>query len=147
MVPATDGGHAAGRLCWYWPTCATATPIPDWPPGSRSGPVAAAVESAEDGALVQTPAGGMRLVDWLETRTFELAVHGLDVVGAVGVPAGVPQEVLAEAAGLRRVSRFLRRVGQVFVESVWSGGWLIHAAAGRAAGSGCLRTNRCGVRA
>jgi len=62
--------------------------------------VAAAVESAEDGALVQTPAGGMRLVDWLETRTFELAVHGLDVAGAVGVPAGVPREVLAEAAGL-----------------------------------------------
>ena len=62
--------------------------------------VAAAVESAEGHALVHTPAGGMRLVDWLETRTFELAVHGLDVAGAVGVPAGVPKEVLAEAAGL-----------------------------------------------
>jgi uncharacterized protein (TIGR03083 family) len=62
--------------------------------------VAAAVESAEDAALVQTPAGGMRLADWLETRTFELAVHGLDIAGAVGVLAGVPQEVLARAAGL-----------------------------------------------
>jgi len=62
--------------------------------------VAAAVESAEGHALVHTPAGGMRLVDWLETRTFELAVHGLDIAVAVGVPAGVPKEVLAEAAGL-----------------------------------------------
>ena len=47
----------------------------------------------------------------------------------------------------RRVSRFLRRVDQVFVGSAWSGGWLIHAAVGRAVGSGCLRTNRSGVRA
>ncbi len=49
----------------------------------------------------------------------------------------------------RRVSRFLRLVGQRFFVacgSSWSGGWLIHAALGRAAGSGCLRTNRSGLR-
>jgi hypothetical protein len=46
--------------------------------------------------LVQTPAGGLRLVDWLATWTLELAVHGLDVARA----AGVPDEVLSEAAAL-----------------------------------------------
>src|SRR4051812_34397496 len=41
--------------------------------------VSAAVEATEDGRLVETPAGGMRVADWLVTRTFELAVHGLDL--------------------------------------------------------------------
>lgn len=62
--------------------------------------VAPAVEAAEDGQLVQTPAGGMRVADWLVTRTFELAVHGLDVADAARVPASIPKEVLAEAAAL-----------------------------------------------
>jgi uncharacterized protein (TIGR03083 family) len=62
--------------------------------------VAAAVDAVESGQLVQTPAGGMRVADWLTTRTFELAVHGLDVAAAAGVPASMPDEVLAEAAAL-----------------------------------------------
>src|SRR5947209_5818736 len=62
--------------------------------------VAAAVQAAEGGQLVQTPAGGMRVADWLATRTFELAVHGLDVAEAGGVAALVPDEVLADAAAL-----------------------------------------------
>jgi uncharacterized protein (TIGR03083 family) len=62
--------------------------------------VAAAVEGAEDGQLVQTPAGGMRLADWLVTRTFELAVHGLDVAEAAGLPVSVPNEVLVDAVAL-----------------------------------------------
>ena len=62
--------------------------------------VAAAVEATEDGQLVETPAGGMRVADWLVTRTFELAVHGLDLAGAAGVPASVPKEVLADAVAL-----------------------------------------------
>jgi hypothetical protein len=60
----------------------------------------AAVEQAEGDQLVQTPAGGMRVADWLTTRTFELAVHGLDVAVAAGVPASMPNEVVAEAAAL-----------------------------------------------
>lgn len=53
----------------------------------------------------------------------------------------------------RKMSRSLRRVGQGFIESTgrwlfWSGlvGLLIHAAVGRAAGLGCWRTNRSGLR-
>ena len=69
---------------------------------------------------------------------FELADAMLCAQGRVCSPAE-----------LRRVSRFLRLVGQRFFVacgSSWSGGWLIHAALGRAAGSGCLRTNRSGLR-
>lgn len=62
--------------------------------------VAPAVEAAGDAQLIQTPAGGMRVADWLATRTFELAVHGLDIAGAARVPASIPHEVLADAAAL-----------------------------------------------
>jgi hypothetical protein len=62
--------------------------------------VAAAVQAAEGGQLVHTPAGGMRVADWLATRTLELVVHGLDVAEAGGVAASVPDQVLADAAAL-----------------------------------------------
>lgn len=35
--------------------------------------------------VVETIAGGMRLSDYLPTRTFELVVHGLDICAALGV--------------------------------------------------------------
>jgi uncharacterized protein (TIGR03083 family) len=60
----------------------------------------AAVEATDADHLVQTPAGGMRVADWLVTRTFELAVHGLDLAAGAGVPVSLPNEVLAEAAVL-----------------------------------------------
>jgi uncharacterized protein (TIGR03083 family) len=60
----------------------------------------AAVQAAEGSRLVRTPAGGMRVADWLATRTFELAVHGLDVAQASGVVASAPARVLGEATAL-----------------------------------------------
>ena len=42
----------------------------------------------------------MRLDTWLPTRTFELAVHSLDIAAATGVSAGLPAVVLADAAAL-----------------------------------------------
>lgn len=59
-----------------------------------------AVESTGSDALVQTPAGGMRMSDWLATRIFELAVHGFDIASAAGLPFEVPKDVLVEAVGL-----------------------------------------------
>jgi hypothetical protein len=59
-----------------------------------------AVEATEVGQLIETRAGGMRVADWLLTRTFELAVHGLDLADAAGVPASVPKEVLGDAVAL-----------------------------------------------
>lgn len=44
--------------------------------------------------------GGMRLAAWLPTRTFELVVHSLDIEAATGVPAHLPDVVLADTAAL-----------------------------------------------
>lgn len=71
---------------------------------------AAAVRAALDGAratlaryplpedpVVRTVAGGMRLSAYLPTRTFELAVHGLDLTVACGLDRRPPDHVLADA--------------------------------------------------
>jgi uncharacterized protein (TIGR03083 family) len=50
--------------------------------------------------LLTTIAGGMRLVDYLPTRTFELVVHGLDLARALGQPLDVPALPAAEALTL-----------------------------------------------
>lgn len=47
--------------------------------------------AASDGAeLLTTIVGGMRLADYLPTRTFELVVHTADLATALGVPVDVP---------------------------------------------------------
>jgi uncharacterized protein (TIGR03083 family) len=43
---------------------------------------------------------GIRLSNYLPTRTFELAVHGLDIVRAADVQFALPAEVLEEATVL-----------------------------------------------
>lgn len=43
---------------------------------------------------------GIRLHNYLPTRTFELAVHGLDIARAVGISLALPADVLDEATGL-----------------------------------------------
>ncbi len=57
-----------------------------------------ALVDAQDGTeLVTTIAGGMRLADYLPTRTFELAVHTADLAGALEVPVDIPATAAAEA--------------------------------------------------
>ena len=58
------------------------------------------VRSTAGDPVITTLGGGMRLSDYLPTRTFELAVHGLDLAAAAGVPAGLPPAVLRAAADL-----------------------------------------------
>jgi uncharacterized protein (TIGR03083 family) len=57
-----------------------------------------------DGAgdpLIEVIGGlGIRLSNYLPTRTFELAVHGLDIKRATGVQFALPDEVLDEATFL-----------------------------------------------
>ena len=57
-----------------------------------------------DGAgdpLIEVIGGlGIRLSNYLPTRTLELAVHGLDIVRAAGVQFALPDEVLEEATVL-----------------------------------------------
>jgi uncharacterized protein (TIGR03083 family) len=48
--------------------------------------VLALVDGSPDDALVTTPMGTMTLLGYLPTRTFELAVHAVDLAAAVGVP-------------------------------------------------------------
>ena len=42
--------------------------------------------AGDDDPLITTALGGMRLRQYLPTRTFELVVHGLDIVRAAGLP-------------------------------------------------------------
>lgn len=50
------------------------------------------IDNSHDDALVSTPVGTITLISYLPTRTFELVVHGLDLVAATGAaaPADLP---------------------------------------------------------
>src|SRR6266852_1123605 len=53
------------------------------------------VQTASDEVLVSTPVGGMRLIDYLPSRVFELAVHTLDLAAALPVTVTLPETVAA----------------------------------------------------
>jgi uncharacterized protein (TIGR03083 family) len=59
--------------------------------------VLALIDTRDGTELVTTIAGGMRLADYLPTRTFELAVHTADLATALGVPPDVPATAAAQA--------------------------------------------------
>ncbi|HEX2296945.1 MAG TPA: maleylpyruvate isomerase N-terminal domain-containing protein [Pseudonocardiaceae bacterium] len=83
----------------------------------------AKLAAADDDDVLETAAGGMRLSCYLPTRTFELAVHSLDLAGGAGVPARLPDAVLAEAAVL----------GARIAVAVGDGALVLRALTGRAA--------------
>jgi uncharacterized protein (TIGR03083 family) len=58
------------------------------------------VAGAEPDELMTTPAGGIRLADYLPTRTFELTVHTCDLAAAVGAEQTVPEGAATVTAGL-----------------------------------------------
>jgi uncharacterized protein (TIGR03083 family) len=58
------------------------------------------VDTHDGTDLVTTIAGGMRLGDYLPTRTFELAVHTADLTRALGLPPDVPATAAAQALRL-----------------------------------------------
>ena len=58
------------------------------------------VESCDGTELVTTFAGGMRLRDYLPTRTFELAVHTCDLARAIDAPLDVPASAATQALAL-----------------------------------------------
>jgi uncharacterized protein (TIGR03083 family) len=58
------------------------------------------VEAAADDAFVASAAGGMRLADYLPTRTFELVVHTGDLAAALGLAVDPPAEAAASALQL-----------------------------------------------
>jgi uncharacterized protein (TIGR03083 family) len=63
--------------------------------------VLAELDEVDDDPLIAVFGGmGMRLSSYLPTRTFELAVHMLDIVAATGIPLALPHDVLEEATVL-----------------------------------------------
>lgn len=82
------------------------------------------VDAADGTRTVTTVAGGMRLADYLPTRTFELVVHTLDLVAALG-DVREPEPPAAAAAHALRVA------GELASEGGQAGALLL-AATGRA---------------
>ncbi len=62
--------------------------------------VLALVARQDGSALLTTVAGGMRLADYLPTRTFELTVHTADLASALGLPLDPPPLAAREALGI-----------------------------------------------
>ena len=62
--------------------------------------VLAQVQTVSDEVLVSTPVGGMRLLDYLPSRIFELAVHTLDIAAALPVTVILPESVATVALHL-----------------------------------------------
>ena len=62
-----------------------------------AGRVLPLVDDCDGTELVTTIAGGMRLADYLPTRTFELAVHTADLAAALDVSLDVPATAAAQA--------------------------------------------------
>jgi hypothetical protein len=58
------------------------------------------VDAVDPSYLLTTIVGGMRLDEYLRTRTFELVVHGLDIAAATGVEPELAEEPLVDAATL-----------------------------------------------
>ena len=66
----------------------------------------------EDDPVISTIFGGMRLSDYLPTRTFELVVHGLDIARAAQLPEpDYPQQVLTEVLQVTAAAAALRGQG------------------------------------
>ena len=58
------------------------------------------VQARDGSELLTTVAGGMRLRDYLPTRTFELAVHTVDLAAALGSPPDVPASAARQSLEL-----------------------------------------------
>lgn len=81
----------------------------------------ALVDATPDGRTAATPVGGIRLVDYLPTRAFELTVHGIDLAGATG--RAVPAELVAAAVPATALAAEMADAEQRVA--------LLHAATGR----------------
>ena len=115
---ATAASSADARETGAWLGADAATRVSE-----LAGQATAALAAARDDDVVTTPAGGMRVRDWLPTRTFELVVHGTDVAAAARLPFAVPPEVVAETVVL--AARIAAAVGD--------GELVLRALTGRAA--------------
>jgi hypothetical protein len=84
------------------------------------------VQDRDGSELLTTLAGGMQLLDYLPTRTFELTVHTSDLAAALGLPLDPPATAARQALGI---------VTDLAVEDGQAGALLL-AATGRPVPSG-----------
>jgi len=71
-----------------------------------------ALDAVTGDPLITTIAGGMRVNSYLPTRTFELAVHSLDIAAAIGIRWTLPAVVLTGALQLAAEIVTLRGEGE-----------------------------------
>ena len=84
-------GRDAGRALGEEPAAAVAEVA------ARVVPLVGACSGEE---VIETIAGGMRLADYLPTRTFELVAHTSDLCSALGIAADVPPRPAQQALAL-----------------------------------------------
>lgn len=111
-----ERGRAAGRALGTDPAAEVA---------AIAARVVTLVRGLDPEQRVTTIVGGMRLVDYLPTRTFELAVHTADVAAAIGAPLDVPAGAAREALAV---------AGELAVEAGRAGALLLAATGRPAAG-------------
>jgi len=97
----TERGRQAGKELGLDPAAAVATLVDT---------VLAKLAGTEDRPIQVIGGKGIWLRDYLPTRTFEFAVHGLDIAAAVGISYGLPEDVLIDATVL--AARIAVAVGQ-----------------------------------
>lgn len=75
------------------------------------------LEATADDAVLGTPAGAMTLAAYLPTRTFELAVHSLDLARALGVetPASLQRAVATSCVLAGRVASRRRNAAELLL--------------------------------
>ncbi|HCB04646.1 MAG TPA: mycothiol maleylpyruvate isomerase [Nocardioides bacterium] len=82
------------------------------------GAVSAKLADADPDQLVTTIAGGMRLRDYLPTRSFELVVHGLDIAAAVPTHWTPPAAALRTAVAVAGEVAVLRGEGSALLRLI-----------------------------
>ncbi|MFZ1411798.1 MAG: maleylpyruvate isomerase N-terminal domain-containing protein [Micropruina sp.] len=68
-----------------------------------------------DDPVIHTAMGGMRLGEYLATRTFELTVHSSDIATAVGLPLELPREAIAQSVQIAAYAGVLNGQGLALV--------------------------------
>ena len=94
----------------------------DDPAGARPAPARRRdrddLSRADPDQVITTYAGGMRLRDYLPTRTFELVVHGLDIAAAVPIRWTPPAAALAEAVAVASEVAVRRGEGAILLRLI-----------------------------
>lgn len=96
-----DRGHQAGRDLGADPATTVRAAVAH---------THSALVAVDPDRVIATVVGGMRLADYLPTRTFELLAHTLDLADATGLEVAPPAEVVESA--VRTAAAAVARAGE-----------------------------------